>query len=283
VSGDERDETLAIQAVLERDGAFTRAAAGTTSAAQVVAANVDVALLVQALDRPPSPRRVERSLALAWHAAAAPIVVLSKADLCPDPAPACAELSAIAVGAPLLVLSAVTGAGMDALVARLARGRTFVLVGLSGAGKSTLVNALAGSAVLPTGAVREADRRGRHTTTHRQMVRLPCGALAIDTPGVREIGLVDAADGLEEAFADVESLAAHCRFADCAHDTEPDCAVRAAVEAGTLDAARLVSFRRLLREEAYEARRRDAAAQAAEERRWRSLHRALRDHPKYRR
>ena len=283
VTGGPADDALQVHAVLERDGAFRRAAVGGSSAVQVIVANAEAALLVNALDQALNLRRLERYLALAWDAGAAPLVVLSKSDLHDDPEAAVVAAETVSVGAPVLALSALTGAGLDALRALLVPGRTLVLVGLSGAGKSTLVNALAGADLLATGAVRADDAKGQHTTTHRQLLALPSGALVIDTPGMRQLGIVDAADGLRDAFADVEGLAARCRFKDCAHAAEPGCAVRAAIEAGTLDVARLESWRKLQREDAYHARRHDAAASAAAEKRWKSVHKALRDHPKYRR
>jgi ribosome biogenesis GTPase len=283
VTGSTADDALIIHAVLSREGAFRRAAVGGTSAAQVVAANVDRALLVNSLDQPLNLRRLERYLALAWDSGAMPLVVLSKSDLATDAAAAVDEAATVAAGAPVLPLSALTGAGLEALAAHLVPGMSFVLVGLSGAGKSTLVNALAGTELLATGAVREIDGKGRHTTTHRQLIRLPSGALAIDTPGMRELGLVDAAAGLRDAFADVDALATACRFKDCVHAAEPGCAVRAAIESGALDAARLESWHKLRREDAYHARRHDAAARAAEEQRWKGIHKSLRNHPKYKR
>ena len=260
-----------------RASAFVRAAAGTAVVPQVVAANVDVALVVDAV--PPNVRRLERYLALAWESGAEPVVVLTKRDLA-DALPggldaALADVAAVAPGVRVLATSAVTGEGLDALGGLLAPGRTAVLLGVSGTGKSTLVNRLVGAARMRTGDVRD-DGKGRHTTTHRELVRLPGGALLVDTPGMRELRLWDADDGLARAFDDVTSLAAACRFVDCAHDAEPGCAVRAAVDAGTLPAERLASWRALARELAWQARRADARAQSEERARVRGLVRSMR-------
>jgi ribosome biogenesis GTPase len=250
-----------IHAVLPRRTAFARKMAGG-HAAQVVAANVDVALLVTSMNADLNPRRLERYLATAWASGAKPVIVLTKADLCGDPAAAIRRAEDVAFGVPVLCVSAATGAGMDALAAQLRPGETCVLVGSSGVGKSTLVNALAGAAVMATGAIRDSDARGRHTTTHRELSRLPGGALVLDTPGMRELGLIDADAGVAQAFEDVEQLSRQCRFRDCGHSTEPGCAVRAALAAATLDAARWKSFQKLQRELAREARREDPLARA---------------------
>ena len=269
--------TAAIQAVLPRRGLFRRKAAGDATEAQVLAANVDVALIAAALPGDVNPRRIERYLALAWESGAVPVVVLTKADLADDVDAALRDVRSVAPGVDVAAVSAVTGMGVDALARWLKPGRTAVLLGSSGAGKSTLTNLLLGEEALRTGAVRD-DGKGRHTTTHRQLVRLANGALLIDTPGMRELQLWTADAGLESAFADVEALAARCRFGDCAHDAEPGCAVRAAAESGVLDAARLESWRRLRRELAWLELRQDEAAAAAERARVRTLQRALRDH-----
>ncbi len=271
------DGTARIAELLPRRSVFRRKAAGAAARAQTVAANVDLALVVTAMDGDLNPRRLERYLALAWESGAVPLVVLSKSDLCADPASALAVASAAAPGVEVVPVSAATGAGLDRLAAHLRPGRTAVLLGSSGVGKSTLANRLAGAERLRTGEVRE-DGKGRHTTTHRELLRLAGGALLVDTPGMRELGLWDADAGLDAAFGDVEALAAECRFGDCGHDAEPGCAVRAAVDEGRLDPARLGSWRGLRRELAYLDRRRDEAAAAAERSRVRSLHREMRAH-----
>ncbi|HEU4883425.1 MAG TPA: ribosome small subunit-dependent GTPase A [Longimicrobium sp.] len=277
VAVDEGDGTAAIHAVLPRRSLFRRKAAGDATEAQVLAANVDVALIAAALPDDVNARRIERYLALAWESGAVPAVVLTKADLVDDVDAAIRGVRAIAPGVDVAAVSSFTGAGVDALARWLQPGRTAVLLGSSGVGKSTLTNLLLGEEALRTGAVRE-DGKGRHTTTHRQLVRLRNGALLIDTPGMRELQLWSADAGLESAFADVEALAARCRFGDCAHESEPGCAVRAAAESGLLDPARLESWRRLRRELDWLEIRQDEAAAAAERARVKSLHRALRVH-----
>ncbi|WHP16791.1 ribosome small subunit-dependent GTPase A [Cellulomonas sp. ES6] len=257
-----------LVAVLPRRTAVVRDGADRTSREQVLAANVDVVLVVEHLDPDPSPGRVERLLTLAWRSGAVPVVVLTKADLVPDPEGMADEVRAVAIGADVHAVSVTAGTGLEPLRALLGPGRTLVVVGPSGAGKSTLVNALAGAEVMATGD-RRADGRGRHTTVHRELVPLPGGASLIDTPGLRGVGLVADAAALETAFADVAELAEDCRFADCAHRSEPGCAVLAAVEDGSLSARRLDSWRRLAREAAYQERRVDAGLAAAERHRTR--------------
>jgi ribosome biogenesis GTPase len=282
VAVDEGRGTAAIHAVLPRRGLFRRKAAGDTTEAQVLAANVDTALIAAALPGDVNARRIERYLALAWESGAVPVVVLTKADLADDVDAALRGVRAVAPGVEVAAVSAVTGMGVDDLARWLKPGRTAVLLGSSGAGKSTLTNLLLGAEALRTGAVRE-DGKGRHTTTHRQLVRLASGALLIDTPGMRELQLWTADAGLESAFADVEALAARCRFGDCAHGAEPGCAVRAAAESGTLDSDRLESWRRLRRELDWLELRQDEAAAAAERARVRTIHRAQRAYYKGRR
>jgi ribosome biogenesis GTPase len=260
--------------VLRRTSALSRGAAGRATGEQVLAANVDLVFVVHGLDAGVKARRIERTLAAIHASGAAPVVLLTKADLEDDLAAALGEAASVAGAAPVIAVSATTGAGVDAVRALLAPGRTAVFVGPSGGGKSTLLNALAHAEVQPTGEVRARDARGRHTTTGRRLVLLAGGAV-IDGPGIRELKLWDA-DGLPAAFEDVAALAAGCRFRDCAHEDEPGCAVLAAVEAGALDPARLDGWRKLAAEaRAFEARKGGAAAQE-EKRRWRSVSREIR-------
>ena len=269
---------LAI-AVLPRRSAFTRTVAGRTSAAQVVAANLDAVLVVDALVGAARLRRVERYLAVAWSSGATPVVVLTKADLCDDVPAAVAEVAEDALGVEVLAVSSVTGEGLDAVRAVVGPGRTAAMVGPSGVGKSSLANALAGRTVAPTREVRDGDGRGRHTTTARELHLLPGGGLLVDTPGMRELALYDDLDGVDAAYADVVELAASCRFRDCQHRTEPGCAVAAAIDDGTLDPARLVAWRKLQREAHRQLLRVDARARAEQKARTRAFFRAVRDQP----
>ncbi|MET0294820.1 MAG: ribosome small subunit-dependent GTPase A [Phenylobacterium sp.] len=264
-----------IRHVLARRTAFVRKAA-QVEAPQVVAANIDVAFLACGLDEDFNLRRLERYLAAAWESGARPVVLLTKADLCADLPARIAEAEQVAIGAEVLALSAATGEGLEAVRAHLAPGVTAALLGMSGVGKSTLVNALAGEDRLATGAVREGDARGRHTTTHRELVPLPGGGLLLDTPGMRELGLWGAGEGVSHAFAEIEALAADCRFRDCHHEREPGCAVQAALASGDLPEARWRSYRKLQREQAHLDRKDDPLAQQAERKRWIAVHKHLR-------
>lgn len=234
-----------IGAVLPRTSIFSRKAPGRATEEQVVATNVDVVLLVTPATEPPNARRLERYLALAWESGAQPVVVLSKNDLATDAGAWEDELRAIAVGVPAHRTSAVTGEGLDEIRRYLSGGRTLALLGPSGVGKSRLVNALLGEERLRTGAVREYDGKGRHTTTRRELVAVPAGGLLLDNPGMRGLELWASDTGLAEAFADVMALAPGCRFRDCSHVAEPGCAVRAAADEGRLDPERLAAYRKL--------------------------------------
>jgi len=263
--------------VLPRRTAFVRTAAGRGSAPQVVAANVDLVLVVDALVGAARLRRIERYLAVAWASGATPVVVLSKADLCPDVPAALARVAEDAVGVEVLAVSAVTGAGLAELRARITPGCTAAMVGPSGVGKSSLLNALAGRPVASTAEIRD-DGRGRHTTTARELHQLPGGGLLIDTPGMRELAL-PGGDGLDTAYADVADRAADCRFRDCAHRTEPGCAVAAAIDRGELDPARLTAWRKLQAEAHRQELRAGARLRAQEHARVRAFRRELRARP----
>lgn len=267
-----------IHAVLPRRTKFSRRAVGREEE-QIVAANIDTVFLVTALDQNFSLRRIERYLAVAWESGAQPVVVLNKADLHPDPAAALAEAGRIAPGAPVVALSAARGDGLGALAPWLTAGRTVALLGSSGVGKSTLINQLLGTGRQLTSAVSEAVGKGRHTTTHRELIATPSGALVIDTPGMRELQLWDVAAGaVDSTFADVAALATQCRFHDCSHGSEPGCAVTAALEDGTLDPARWAGFEKLRREQAYAARKADPRLARANKAAWKKIHRDVRAH-----
>jgi ribosome biogenesis GTPase len=265
-----------IEALLPRRTAFVRRAPGDRSVAQVLAANVDTVFLVMGLDGDFNPRRLERALVLAWESGADPVVLLNKADLCEDLAARRREIERVAPGVPVLVIAAKPGEGLEALMPWLTPGRTVALLGSSGVGKSTLVNRLLGREKQKTREVRAADQRGRHTTTHRELIALPGGALLLDTPGLREIQLWSDGTGLDAAFEDVSGLFASCRFTDCSHGREPGCAVRAAVEEGRLDPARLESFRKLQAELRALEIRADPLERRKERGRWRAAYKSLR-------
>ena len=254
ISARQREGRATIHHVLPRRSKFSRKVPGRKTEEQVVAANVDVVFLVTSLNRDFNPRRMERYLSLAWESGARPIVVLNKCDLAEDGPELQRQAESAALGVPVLLASATRGDGIGAIRAFLPSGMTGALLGSSGVGKSSLINAMLGAGHLPTNAVREGDDRGRHTTTSRQLVPLPGGGLLMDTPGMRELQLWDAGDGIAHTFADVAELAARCRFRDCSHHDEPGCAVRSGV-----DHDRLQSFHKLEREEAFLNSKQDAA------------------------
>ena len=269
-----RDGTVAAR--LPRRSTLSRRAAGGAAAEQVIAANVDVVLVVHGLDRPLRVRRLHRALAMAWDCGAVPALVLTKADLAAA-APVEALPADAALGVDVHTVSAVSGQGVDEIAARAAPARTVVMLGESGAGKSSLANALLGRDAAATGAVRGGDAKGRHTTTARHLLPLPAGGALVDTPGVRELGLWGAESGVARAFDDIEALAEGCRFRDCRHEAEPGCAVRAAAASGELDPGRLQSLRDLRRELAADELRRDERARRAHGRRGaRAVRQALR-------
>jgi ribosome biogenesis GTPase len=254
------EERAILHWVMPRRGVFSRKAPGKRVEQQVIAANVDVAFLVAALDMDFSPRRLERYLAQCWDSGVRPVIVLNKADECDDVGAHIVATERVAIGVPVLALSARTGLGTAALENLLSPGKTIVLLGSSGVGKSTLVNRLLHEEKQATRPTREADSKGRHTTTARELFRLPGGALLMDTPGLREFALWNVDAGLVETFADIEELARECRFGDCRHENEPGCAVRAAVESGTMDEARVENRKKLEREQEFQRRKSDPEA-----------------------
>ena len=264
-----------IQAVLPRRTKFSRKTAWQAAEEQVLAANIDVVFIVTSLNEDLNLRRLERYLILARESGAQPVVLLTKSDLAQNTGAAIAAVESIAASVPVHALSSVTGMGLDVVRSYLRPGVTAALLGSSGVGKSTLVNTLAGVELLATQEIRD-DGQGRHTTARRELVQLPGGALVIDTPGMRELQLWVAEEGFEEAFEDVTSLFDLCRFSDCSHDTEPGCAVKAALADGTLAAERWESYLKLQAELAHLERRLDKRAASDERKRWRAFARAQR-------
>jgi ribosome biogenesis GTPase len=265
-----------IEVILPRWSELSKRGSGPLPRPQVVAANVDVAFIVVGLDREPSPNRIERELVVAWESGARPVVVLNKSDASDDPEAQAAAVRDRVGLVDVVVTSARTGAGIAELTAALRPARTGVLLGPSGVGKSTLVNAIVGDDVAVIGAVRESDHRGRHTTTARSLLPVPGGGVLLDTPGVRSISLWDVEDGIALTFPEIEQLVDACRFADCAHDAEPGCAVKEALADGRIDPARFESWDKLQRELAYEARSVDPKLAAEEKQRWKAIHKAMR-------
>jgi ribosome biogenesis GTPase len=270
------DGATRVRALLPRRTAFIRGAAGQKVAPQVVAANVDYVLIVTALPGDFNERRLERYLALAWESGAMPIIVLTKCDLVPDTAEFVSAVRALAPGVDVISVSATTDEGVLQLQSLVSPGATIALLGSSGVGKSTLLNRLAGESVMRTADV-DVDGRGRHTTTHRELRRLGNGMLVIDTPGMRELQLWSADAGLDRVFEDIFELSLSCRFADCAHGTEPGCAVTKAVANGVLDEERLTSWRKLMRESARARLEGDAVAASAERAKLRAMMRSVRE------
>jgi len=273
----------AIIAVLPRRSWFSRRMAGHVTDEQVVAANVDVVFIVMALDDDFSPRRLERYLLLARESGASPVILLTKPDVCVDVPARVAEIAALAGDVPVHVVSPKFDQGLDRVAERVPAGKTGALLGSSGVGKSTIINRLVGREVQKTRDIRESDSKGRHTTTHRQLVFLPNGGFLIDTPGMRELQLWDVGEAVKETFDDIEALALECRFSDCRHRDEPRCAVKTAVEEGRLSASRLESYVKLQDELEHLARQQDQRAQIEQKRRGKIGAKALRQHLKSKR
>ena len=266
-------DKVTIHAVLPRKSKFTRKVAGFRTEKQIVGSNIDTVFLVTSLNQDFNPRRVERYLIVAWESGARPIIVLSKSDLCDEVEERTREIKAVVGDVPIHAVSVVKREGLDELARYLEAGQTVAFLGSSGVGKSTLVNYFLGREHLRVQEIRKHDGRGVHTTTHRELIVLPQGALVLDTPGMRELQLWDGEGGLEIAFADIETVASQCYFSDCRHQDEPRCAIREALAEGAIDAARYESYQKLKKELTYLARKQDIRSAIVEKKRWKTLSR----------
>ncbi|MEM7554327.1 MAG: ribosome small subunit-dependent GTPase A [Cyanobacteria bacterium P01_A01_bin.84] len=276
----EAEKSATIHHVLPRKSKFSRKVPGLKTEEQVIAANVDTVFLVSGLDRDFNLRRIERYLVLAWESGANPVIVLNKADLCNCLEERIAQVNDIALGVPIVTLSAASNQDLDVLKPYIEPGKTIALLGSSGVGKSTITNKLKGETIQATKSVRHGDDKGKHTTTHRQLIFLPNGGLIIDSPGMREIQIWNADEGLQETFADIEILAQKCRFRNCQHNDEPGCAVRESLEDGKLDYSRFLSYQKLNRELEYLNRKQDQKAYVDTKKRWKKITKQMRNHYK---
>jgi ribosome biogenesis GTPase len=274
---DEDPPIAIIHAVLPRKSAFSRKQAGEKVDEQPVAVNIDTVFIVVGLDGDYNLRRVERYLTVAWESGAEPVVVLTKADTIADTGARVADVMRVAPGVPVHAVSAIEDIGLEAIESYMLPGKTLTLLGSSGVGKSTIINYLLGKDVQRVREVRETDSHGRHTTTHRQMFVLPSGTMVIDTPGMRELQLWNANDGLSNTFNDIEELARNCRFADCAHENEPGCAVQSALTDGSLDPGRFANYMKMRKELTYLELKQDVGVAQAERQRWKKIHKTIKE------
>ncbi len=265
-----------IHGILPRKSKFSRKTAGKVTSEQIIAANIDIVFLVNALNQDFNLRRMERYLTLVWESGANPIIILSKADICTDLQEKLSQVESVAFGVPELVISAMMNTGLDQVKKHIPEDKTIALLGSSGAGKSTLVNALLGKEVQRVNEVREKDDKGKHTTTTRDLFLLPGGGIIIDTPGMRELQLWQADQGLSQTFEDVMYYAGQCRFRDCSHRNEPDCAVRNALNNGELDRKRYENYVKMQKELAYLSRKENKSELLSEKERIKKLHRTMR-------
>lgn len=271
-----------IHEVLPRKSKFSRKVAGNQTTEQIVAANIDTVFLTTSPNADLNLRRIERYLATIWESGAQPVVLLTKADLCDDVATLIEAVADVAAGVPILALSAITGDGIHQIAEYVKPGRTVALLGSSGVGKSTLINRLLHRDLQQVREIRDDDARGRHTTTARRLFILPDGGMLIDTPGMREVQLWDVGDGLSHAFDDIESLSEDCRFRDCRHESEPGCAVQEALAREEITAERFESYLKLRRELDYLNRRQDVLARIEQTRKWKAIHKEIRERYKNR-
>ncbi|TDO73397.1 ribosome biogenesis GTPase [Halanaerobium saccharolyticum] len=265
------EDRAIIHDILPRMSKFSRKAAGTNTNEQIVAANIDTVFIVTSLNQDFNLRRLERYLTIAWNSGAKPVIVLSKADLCDKPEIKKNEVETVAFGVPIHIISSLTGKGLNELKDYLIRGKTAALLGSSGVGKSTIINQLLDQKKMEVNEIRINDGRGKHTTTHRELIVLESGGILIDTPGMREVQLWDDSEGINESFEDLKSIAKKCKFNDCQHDTEPGCAVKKAIENGELTKERLENYRKLKRELLYVERKRKYGAEYANKLKYKEL------------
>lgn len=269
-----------IHDILPTKSKFSRKTVGAITDEQILATNVDTVFLVSGLDRDFNVRRIERYLILVWESGTKPVIILNKADLCYEVEQRLTEVEKIAPGVPIIVISAIENAGIDGLIPYLGIGQTVALIGSSGVGKSTITNQLAQKDIQAVQSVREGDNRGRHTTTHRELIILPSGGLLIDTPGMREIQMWTGSEGFHETFADINTLALACRFRDCQHNKEPGCAVQQALFDGTLNEQRFQNYQKLQQELEYLSWKQDQKVYLAQKERWKKIHKDQRNKPK---